>query len=105
MRLRPLNDAIILETPESLIPVDSNSNVVRIASEGTIALPEYNTLMKVSNEGNVISCGPKCHYPFKVGQKVFIEDVNKSSPDFRVVKGVRYRVVREHEILCVCEND
>ena len=100
-----MNDTVILEMDGGLFAVDNNPEVVRIANEGFIALPEYNTLQKVSNEGAVVSYGSKCAYKFKLGQRVVIRDVNLEKPLFVNVDGKQYRIVIEQSIQYAWEED
>ena len=74
MPLRPVNDTIIVEPDENQF-LDSNPEVVRIAREGIIAIPEMNTLEKVANTGKLITWGERCRYKnlFQPGMKVMFK--------------------------------
>ena len=74
MKLRPLNDAIIIEPDNNQI-LDSNPEIVRIAKEGLIQLPDSHSLEKSANTGTIISWGDKCKYKdlYKIGCKVMFK--------------------------------
>lgn len=101
MPLRVLNDYVLVE-PCANHFVDTNAEVVRIAEEGLIQLPEQNSLERRANTGKVVSCGPRCIYPFKLDQKVYFKqwDVNSC---YHYESGKRFRFFVEHEIIAVEE--
>ena len=79
--------------------------VLGVCTFSYIILPEYNTMMKVPDEGLIVSCGSKCHYNFKVGQRVKIKGVNSEEPMFVTMDNVKYRITTEESVLLVWEND
>lgn len=100
--LRVLNDYVLIE-PEENHYVSDNPEVVRIAKEGTILLPENNSIEKRACTGTVVSCGSKCHYPFKPGQKVYFKQWDIES-FYHNLDGRRLRFFAEHEINAVDED-
>lgn len=102
MLLRPLNDSIILE-PEPEEYVDVSPEVEKALKEGKILLPEkYETFFKkVAMRGTVISCGDKCRYNWKYGDKVIY---GRFCGAPLPVKDKKYRVIREYEALAKEEN-
>lgn len=102
MPLRVLNDYLLVE-PDDNHFVDGNVEVVRIAQEGVIQLPENNSLERRASTGRVVSCGPKCHYRFKPGQKVYFKQWDIQS-FYHVFEGKRLRFFAEHEINAVDED-
>ena len=63
IRLRPVNDTIIIERDENL------------THNGLIKLPDLNTLEKVANTGKLVTWGERCRYKnlFKPGMKVMFK--------------------------------
>lgn len=102
MALRVLNDYLLVE-PDDNHFVDGNVEVVRIAKEGVIVLPDNNSLVRRSNTGKVISCGPKCFYRFKPGQKVYFKQWDIESFYYNI-EGKKLRFFAEHEINAVEED-
>lgn len=102
MPLRVLNDYLLVEPDENHY-VDGNVEVVRIAKEGLIQLPEQNSLTRRASTGKVVSCGSKCVYPFKHGQKVYFKQWDIES-FYHLVDGKRLRFFAEHEINAVDED-
>ena len=94
MRLRPLNDVLIIEHD----PV--------MKHEGLIICPEKNSHEKMSPFATIISFGPRCKHQFKVGQKVIVPDVNSINHETPLkfqLDGKEYRFIREHKINAVLE--
>jgi co-chaperonin GroES (HSP10) len=102
MPLRPLNDSIILE-PEPEEFVDVSPEVEKAIREGKILLPEkYESFFKkVAMRGTVISCGDKCRYNWKHGDKVIY---GRFCGAPLPIKDKKYRVIREYEALAKEEN-
>ena len=100
MPLRMLNDYVLV-VPEENHFVCENPEVTRILNEGTILAPEENSLTNKANSGIVISYGPKCHYKFRHGQKVYFPQWVK--PSYYFDGGIRYRFFCEHELNAVEE--
>lgn len=101
MPLRVLNDYVLVE-PEENHYVSDNPEVVRIAQEGVIVLPENNSVVHRANAGKVVSCGPHCHYKFKYGQKVYFKQWDIES-FYHMLDGKKLRFFSEHEINAVEE--
>mgnify|MGYP001565593491 CR=1 FL=1 len=101
MRLRPLNDVVIVDPSDNHF-VSDNTEVVRIANEGTILLPESNSLEKKSNNGRIVSWGPNCVHKFKTGQRVWYPQW--TSPCYFMNGEKRYRFFREYELNMVEED-
>ena len=53
MRLRVLNDFILIEPDGELIPVDDDQKVLDTFKRGLILLPEKNMVMKLSNQAKL----------------------------------------------------
>lgn len=91
MRLRPLNDTIIVE-PD---PIERY--------EGLIKIPDKNSLEKISPFATVVSYGPKCSYKFRVGQRIVIDRFFDKPFNF-VMDGKKYRFINESYVHCVFED-
>lgn len=100
MRLRPLNDTVIIEPEGEMMAVDDCQSTLDAVHSGLILLPDKNSMMKISNHGKVISYGSKCHYKFKIGQKI-IYDQFADVP----VWHEKYRIIKYHYIKAVYEDD
>lgn len=100
MPLRLLNDYLLVE-PDVDHYASENAEVVRLLKEGLILAPENTSIRVKANTGTVISAGPRCHYKFKVGQKVYFAQWVKASYYFDGDK--KYRFFCEHEINAVEE--
>ena len=92
MKLRPLNNVLIIE-PD---PIERH--------QGLIDLPEKNSLEKISSFATVISCGPRCNYKFKPGQRIFF-DRFRDTPLTLKFNGKLIRVIYEDYALGVFEDD
>lgn len=103
MRLRPINDTVIIDPDKELIAVDKEQSVLDVAKRGLILLPEKNMLMKMSNRATVISYGPKCPYKFKTGQRI-IYDQFRDTPVWHIDGENRYRIIQYHYIVAVEEE-
>lgn len=101
MRLRPINDTVIIEPDTDLVPVDNDQVVLNALKSNIVLLPEKNMIMKISNEAKVISYGRDCHYKFKPDQRI-IYDQFKSSPWYED-DNKRYRFIKYHNIIAVYE--
>ena len=97
MPIRPLNDTIFIEPDENQF-FDSNPEVVRIAKEGLIALPEDCSIEKAANTGLIISWGDKCSYKehYRVGMKVMFRQFGGC---YFYHEGKRLKSLLEDEIL------
>lgn len=102
MRLRPLNDTVIIECDMAMMAVDNDQIVLDVMSRGIIALPEKNMLMKLSNKARVISYGPDCHYKFKSDQEI-IYDQFADTPVWAESDGRRCRIIKYHYVHAVYE--
>lgn len=94
MRIRPLNDVVIVE-PDPILK-----------HEGMIVLSELNSVEKISPFATVVSYGPRCKHKYKVGQKVILPDVNSmnhETPVYFELDSKKYRMVRESRINAVIE--
>jgi len=99
--LRVLNDYVLVE-PEENHYVSDNPEVVRIAQEGIIVLPDNNSVVRRASTGKVVSCGPHCHYKFNHGQRVYFKQWDIES-FYHMVDGKKLRFFAEHEINAVEE--
>ena len=92
MLLRPLNDTIIIRPDEN------------IKYEGILEVPDNNSIEKRSHIATVISCGNKCHYKFKPGQRIIIDRwLEQGRDSYFVMNGERYRFIAEHYVHAVIE--
>ena len=101
MPLRLLNDTVLVY-PDPNHYVSDNSEVIRIASEGLIKLPDSNSLEKKADSGVIVSFGQKCFYNFTVGQRVYYPQW--TSPCYIISEGSRYRFFKEYELLAQEEH-
>lgn len=90
MRLKPLNDTIIVE-PD---PIEKY--------EGLIELPDKNTEEKISNYATVVSWGDACIYPHYVGQRVIMDKFFDKPFNFEF-QGKKLRFIKEHYLHAVVE--
>lgn len=104
MRLRPLNDTVIIDPDTTLVAVDNDQTVLDAIKSNIILLPDKNMVMKISNRGKVVTYGPKCHYKFKQDQEI-IYDQFADTPMWYEDSGKRYRIIKYHYIQAVCEDD
>jgi len=94
MPWRPLNNVVIVK-PDPIEKLDS-----------VIIAPDKNTVEKISPYGTVVSWGNKCHYKFKVGQRVLFHSVNSPEhckPMYLEVEGEKYRIMKEDYIHAILE--
>lgn len=80
-----LNDNLIID-PD---PIEKH--------EGLIALPDKNSVEKISPYATIISAGPRCKYPWKKGQRILFNQFS-DKPQYLEQDGVKYRLIREHYI-------
>ncbi len=83
MRLRPLNDVLIIEP-------DADDKL-----ESSIIAPDENSIRKISRYATVVSAGSKCLYEWKAGDRIMI-DRFFDKPMYW--EGKKYRIIREHYI-------
>lgn len=104
MLLRPLNDTVIIEPDPEEMADDLTPEVAQAIKEGKILIPEkYETFFKkVAMRGTVISCGDKCRYDWKHGDRVIYGRFTGAPLPYRDKK---YRIIREYEALAREEND
>lgn len=103
MPLRALGDTVIIEADEELIAMDNDQSVLDAVKSGLIALPEKNTLMKLSNMGTVISWGSLCKAPFKVGCRIFYDQFS-DAPFWYRCEGKKYRIIKEHYVRAIVDD-
>lgn len=98
MSLRPLNDAIIIDPDPEEFASGDDPEIDRIVAEGVIKIPEkYMGYFKKSPmRGTVISCGDKCRYDWKTGDRIVFGRFCGAPFPF---KDKKYRVIREYEAL------
>jgi co-chaperonin GroES (HSP10) len=104
MPLRPLNDTVIVEPDAEEIADDFSHEVAEAIKSGILVIPEkFQTLVKkVAMRGTVVSCGDKCKYDWKHGDRVIYGRFTGAPLP---VKGKNYRIIREYEALAREEND
>jgi hypothetical protein len=104
VNLRVLNDYLIIK-PDLYEPSDESPEINRIIKEGTLIVPEQNSIMKRSPFATVVSAGPRCEYSFKSGQRVLIDRwFDEKDTSYFTWRGDRYRFIAEHYILAVEEK-
>ena len=95
MRLRPINDTLIVE-PDPVLKHD-----------GLIVLPDKNTEEKISPFATIVSWGNKCRNRYFVGQRVIMPTVNSDSyerPFNFEFQGKKYRFIVESRLHAVIED-
>lgn len=93
MRIRPLNDTVIIEPDPKVKEIDT-----------FLELPEKNSLEKRSHYGTVVSFGSKCKYKFHEGQRIILDRWSVYGNDtYFIWEGKKYRFIREQEINAVIE--
>ena len=95
MRLRPINDTLIVE-PDAVLKHD-----------GLIVLPEKNTEEKISPFATIVSWGDKCRYKYYVGQRIIMPTVNAldyERPFNFEFQGKQYRFIVESRLHAVIED-
>ena len=104
MPLRPLNDTVIVEPDPEELADDLMPEVAKAIREGKILIPEkYETFFKkVAMRGTVISCGSKCQYDWKHGDRIMY---GRFCGAPLPLQGKNYRIIREYEALAREEND
>lgn len=100
MRLRPLNDTVIIEPETELMAVDTDQTVLDAIKSNIIILPEKNMVMKISNKAKVVSYGPKCPYKFKEDQVIYYDQFADTPAWYG-----KYRLIKYHYIYAVTEED
>ena len=97
MALRPLNDNLII-IPSKEEYVDDNPEIIRILNEGKITIPEkFQGLLKKSPmSGEIVSWGSRCHYSYKVGEKI---KFSRYSGAPITIEKKKYRVINEKDVL------
>ena len=97
MRLKPLNDFMIIEPGEQEF-TDSNAEIVRILNEGLIKIPEaYEGWFKKSPmKGKIVSWGDRCRYTHKIGDRVIY---GRFSGAPIIIENVKYLMLREEDLL------
>lgn len=103
MKLRPLNDTVIIEADHELVPVDTDQSVLDSARRGLILIPEKNTMMKIPNTATIVSYGPQCWYKFKPGQRIIYGQFD-DKPYWIEEEGKLYRIIKYHNVRAVYED-
>ena len=93
MRLRPLNDNIIIE------PDKMNEY------KGTLHIPDTAEFAykKVAPTGVIVSWGDRCIYKknYEVGKRIYFRQFSGTSLKF---EGKDFRVITEWDLIGICEN-
>lgn len=94
MRLRPLNDNIIIEPDEEK------------KYEGILSIPDTveAAYKKVAPTGTIVSWGDRCKYKelYKVGKKIYFRQFSGTNIKF---KDSNLRVITELDLIGLCENE
>ena len=103
MKLRPLNKTLIIELEENINVTDSK--VIHDALKGgLILLPENNSIEKISDHAKVIRAAGDCFYPYKKNQRICYDQF-KDTPMWYEEDGKKYRIIKEHYVRFVYEDD
>lgn len=102
MRLRPLNDTVIIEPDLTAMAVDDSQVVLDAVNRGLIIIPEKNTVLKISNKAKVVSYGPRCDYKFTTGQEIIYNQF-ADTPVWVTIEDQRYRLIKYHYVSAVYE--
>lgn len=92
MRIRPLNDTLIVKLDEDQWTGMNKPDLIQIPDA------YIGGYRKRATSGKVISWGNKCFYPFKEGQRVFFK-FSDNRPGFE-----GHRFVKETELLAKDED-
>lgn len=99
MRLRPLNDTLIVE-PDPILRY-----------QGNIIVPDKNSEEKRSPYGTLVSWGDRCFYKnyYKVGQRIVMPSVNaeggySDKAVYAEVEGKTYRLIVESRVHATLED-
>jgi co-chaperonin GroES (HSP10) len=106
MNLRPLNKTIVILPDRNDYQCDDSLTVLNTLRDPDrrIILPEHNTLEKISSFGTVVAAANDCWYPYKKGQKIFF-DRFADTPLWHEEDGVKYRLIKEHYVKAIIEDD
>lgn len=99
MKIRPMNRTLVILPEEPMASVD-NPEVARIIKEGTIVLPEHNTVMKISDHAKVVRASNDCVYPYLKNQRICWKQFN--GVDYEE-GGVKYKLIKEWDVNFVYE--
>jgi hypothetical protein len=103
MKLRPLNKTLIIECEPMTYSVDS-PKIAEALKSGLIQLPEHNTIEKISDHAKVIRAADDCFYPYKKKQRICYDQF-KDTPVWYEEDGKKYRIIKEHYIRFIYEDD
>jgi len=103
MKLRPLNKTLVIELEENVNEVDSPA-IANALKSGLIVLPEKNTISKISPYAKVIRAANDCIYPYKKNQRICYDQF-ADTPVWYEEEGKKYRLIKEHYIRWVYEDD
>ena len=92
MQLRPLGDTLIVE-PDPIVKY-----------EGSLVMPEKNTIEKISPYATIVSAGEGCKHVYMVGQRILIDKFADKPMNFEF-EGKKYRFIKEYYIHGVVEDD
>jgi len=98
-----MNKTLVIEC-EPLEIQDLNKDCIDAIKEGRIVLPEKNMTEKLSKYARVIRAANDCVYPYKKNQRICYDQF-KDTPVWYEESGKKYRLIKEHYIHWVYEND
>lgn len=98
MRLKVLNQFLLIEPAADLVPIDSDSRIEEIIKRGLIVIPEKNTALKLSPYAKIIKAGKSCKFKWEEGQRI-LYDQFLDQPFWFFDNGKRYRFITEWQIL------
>lgn len=106
MKIRPLNKTLVILPDPNDYQCDDSITVLNTLKDPDrkIILPERNTLEKISAFGTVVAAAEDCWYPYLKGQKVFF-DRFFDEPVWYEEDGVKYRIIKEHYVKAIVEDD
>jgi hypothetical protein len=100
-----MNKTLIIELEENVYQTDSEKIAqVLNAKDRKIILPEENTLEKISDHAKVIRAAGDCFYPYKKNQRICYDQF-KDTPVWYEEDGKKYRIIKEHYVRFVYEDD
>lgn len=104
MKLRMLNDTVLVRPDTEHEAVTGNENIDRIVNEGVIVIPEISEgfLKKTPMRGEVVTSGPDCKYKLQPGERIVFTRFGGVPFTWNEEK---LRMMREYEVLAKEERD
>lgn len=83
MRLRPLNDTVLIKLDADTF--QGSKKATDVLKRGIIVAPEHNTMKKKANTGTILDFGPFCTGEFKKGDRVYFRPPSIPCGDIRIL--------------------